>query len=95
MITYIKIHVHVYVCMCVCVYVCVCKVCVCVCVVPCFFSSCQDLKDGELCLRSAMSRENFGGVATLTCESFDILGERCERQTEPSHSWFPPEFPSG
>ena len=22
-------------------------------------------------------------------------GERGERQTEPSHSWFPPQFPTG
>ena len=26
----------------------------------------------------------------LTCKSFVMLGERGERQTEPSHSWFPP-----
>ena len=38
-------------------------------------------------------RRNPGGAAILTCKSFDILGEGGERQTEPSHGWFPPTFP--
>ena len=45
--------------------------------------SIQDPKDGELCLRR------------VTCKSFFTYGYGSERQTEPSHSWFPPLFPSG
>ena len=41
------------------------------------------------------ARGNSGGVAILTCKSFVTLGIWDERQTEPSHSWFPPQFPSG
>ena len=40
-------------------------------------------------------RGNPGGVAILTCKSFVMLGEEGERQTEPSHNWFPPQCPSG
>ena len=43
----------------------------------------QDPKDGELCLRR------------VTCKSFFTFGYGSEKQTEPSHSWFPPLFPSG
>ena len=37
----------------------------------------QDPKDVELCLRR------------VTCKSFFTFGYGSERQTEPSHSWFP------
>ena len=30
-------------------------------------------------------RREHGGMAILTCKSFDVLGARGERQTEPSH----------
>ena len=43
----------------------------------------EDPKDGQLCLRR------------VTCKSFFTFGYGSERQTEPSHSWFPPLFSSG
>ena len=36
-----------------------------------------------------------GLVSISTGKSFVILGFWAARQTEPSHRWFPPQFPSG
>ena len=36
-----------------------------------------------------LSRVNAGGVAILTFTSFVMIGEKGDRPTEQSHSWFP------
>ena len=81
-----------YECMCVYVYVCIC---VSLCCVLFFFWVLSRPDRWFTKLEKRNVRRNRGGVVILTCKSFDILGERGERQTEPFHRWFLPAFPSG
>ena len=50
----------------------------------------------EVCLRRAKSGKLLRRIVSIsTGKSYFKLGYGSERQTEPSHSWFPPTFPSG
>ena len=66
-------------CACRCVYMCVYVLCV-------VFLVLSGPDRWSTKLKKRNVRRNPGGVAILTCESFVMLGERGDRQTEPSHS---------
>ena len=54
---------------------------------------CQDLKDVERSLRRAKSGKTL--VEARSPNRSLCLEKGAKDRPEPSHSWFPPEFPSG
>ena len=78
---YLCVYLSVYLCMCVCVFCVVCCVLLRA-VVSCCVSWWRKFEKGNV-------RRNPGGEALLTCKSFGIFGERCDRPTEQSSSLFP------
>ena len=63
-------------------------------VLSCLVLSCLVLSCLVVCVCVGV-RVCWRGGAILICKSFVVFGCWGDRQTEPSHSWFVPHFPSG